>query len=447
MAKQALQSSPNDARLLTMEGIAYSDLGGDQEARRAFGNALRVSPDYIPALEGATQLEYKAGSDRAIPLLNRLLKLRPAEQTAHAMRAVIAWKYGDCATAVEHFGESKSEIASQPEALREYGTCLAKLKQPEQAKAVFEQLIARMPDDRAARHALAAIDLMTNHNQEALDALQPLLASGSADADTLDLASAAYEAVGDTPHAVSALRQAIVATPRNVKLYVDFASLCLTHKSFQVGVDMINAGLTQSPDADQLYLARGVLYVQLAQFDKADADFLKAEQLDPRRTAGSVARGMAKLQQNDVNQALTIVHWELKTRPNDEFLYYLLAEILLSQGARPGSPQFQEAIDAASRAVKIKPDFALARDVLSRLYLESGRTDLAIQQSRNALRDNPTDQMALYRLIRALQKSGRKENAAEIAALLKRFRQVRTQAQKQEAEASRYRLVEQNPSR
>lgn len=445
MARQALQSSPGDARLLTMEGIAYSNLGGDREARLAFDGALRVSPDYIPALEGAAQLEYKAGSERAIPFLDRLLKLRPAGQTAHAMRAVMAWKHGDCATAVQHFGQSKSEIASQPEALREYGICLVKLKQPEQARSVFEQLAALDPGDRPARHALAAVDLMTGHNRSAIDTLQPMLTAESADADALGLASAAYEALGDTPNAVSALRRAIVAAPRNLKLYIDFASLCLTHKSFQVGVDMINAGLTQSPDAAQLYLARGVLYVQLGQYDSADADFLKAERLDPGRGAGSVARGMAKLQQNDAKKALKIVLLQLKTRPNDAFLHYLLAEILSSRGARPGSPEFQRAVDAASEAVRIDPGFVLARDVLSRLYLESGQAGLAIEQSRRALRDNPDDQIALYRLIRALQKSGRKQDAAEIPGLLKRFGEVRAQARKREAEESRYRLVEQAP--
>jgi tetratricopeptide (TPR) repeat protein len=148
------------------------------------------------------------------------------------------------------------------------------------------------------------------------------------------------------------------------------------------------------------------------------------------------------VQQNDFDKALATVRQQLKTRQNDEFLYYLLAEILSSQGAQAGTPEFREAVEAASRAVQIKPDFALARDVLSRLYLESGQIDQAIEQCRLALRASPLDATALYRLIRALQQSGHPEAAQEIPALLKRFNETRQELAKQEAEEGRYRLVE-----
>ena len=46
---------------------------------------------------------------------------------------------------------------------------------------------------------------------------------------------------------------------------------------------MIDAGLKLQPAAAQLYVARGVLYVQLAEYDKAEADFERAEQLDPSK--------------------------------------------------------------------------------------------------------------------------------------------------------------------
>jgi predicted Zn-dependent protease len=64
--------------------------------------------------------------------------------------------------------------------------------------------------------------------------------------------AALAEAMGDTPRGVALLRQAILRDPHNVKLYLDFASLSFTHQSFQVGIDMINAGLTRAPDAAHL---------------------------------------------------------------------------------------------------------------------------------------------------------------------------------------------------
>jgi tetratricopeptide (TPR) repeat protein len=442
LAQSALQRSPSDVRILTMEGIALAALHNDRDALAAYHRALKLSPDYLAALEGAAQLEYKLGSGRATPLLDHLLTLRPADPTAHAMRAVMAWKQHDCETAARHFALAGDAISGQPSALREYAACLAHLQRPVEAVPVLRRLTVLDPADRRARYRLSAAQFMAKAYADAIESLSPLLSGKDVDPEALDLASAAWEAMGETPRAVAALRQAIVLAPVNTQLYVDFASLCLTHKSYQVGIDMINVGLNRSPNAAALYVARGVLNVQLGQYGLADADFATAERLNPRQAGSSLARGLSQIQQNDFSKALTTIREQLKTDTKNAFLYYLLAETLTSKGAQAGSPEFQEAVAAAAHAVQLKPDFALARDVLSRLYLASGQTDRAIEQCRLALRDDPADSTALYRLIRALQKSNQPGAAGQIPPLLQRFNEVRRQARKQEEEQARYRLVE-----
>jgi two-component SAPR family response regulator len=75
------------------------------------------------------------------------------------------------------------------------------------------------------------------------------------------------------------------------------------------------------------------------------------------------------------------------------------------------------------------------------LYLESGQIEPAIEQCRLALRDNPLDATALYRLMRALQKSDKPGDAAQIPALLTRFNEVRRQLNRKESEEARYKLL------
>jgi tetratricopeptide (TPR) repeat protein len=440
-ARAALAGSPADFRVLTMEAIALSAQGHSADALEAYHQALRLAPDYVAALEGAAQIEYESGGKDAITLLDRLLKLRPDDSTAHAMRAVMAWNQHDCAAAAQHFGLAGSVISAQPSALREYAECLARLHRPADAIPVLRRLAALDPNDRQVRLRLAEAQLMGGGYADAVETLAPLVDGKDADPDALDLTSAAAEGLGDTPRAVAALRQAIVLAPENPRFYVDFASLCLTHKSFETGIAMIDAGLRRMPNTAELFVARGVLNVQLAKYDDADADFATAERLDPRQAYGSFARSLSDIQQNDFGKALATVREQLKTRPDDEFLYYLLAEILTSQGAVEGSPEFEEAIQAALHAIRLKPDFSMARDLLSRLYLESGQTAQAIEQCRLALRDDASDATALYRLIRALQKSGKASDAAEIPALLSRFNDLRRKLSNQEDDEARYKLL------
>lgn len=442
MARAAVREWPKDVRIVVLEGMALKALQQDREALASFGNALKIKPDYLPALEAAAEMEYNAGSAAAIPHLEKILAAQPHEEKAHAMLAVLEWKRGDCTAAVPHFAQSRQAIAAQPEAEFGFGACLMKLKRPLEAVPVFQKLLAADPGRRPARYALALAMLDAKRAPEAIDVLRPLAEASNPDATALELTSAAFESQGDTPKAVALLREAIVRDPGNVKLYLDFASLSFAHQSFPVGIEMLNAGLTQSPGSASLYLARGVLHVQLGEFEKADADFDRAERLDPSQALGGVVRGLSQIQQNNLDDALVTVRAQVKNRPKDEFPYYVLAELLSRQGAQPGSPEFEEALHAALEAVRLKPDFALARDVLSRLYQLSGDTDRAIEQCRLALRDNPSDEMALYRLIRALQSRGKPGDKAEVPGLLKQFTALRAEARKREAEEGKYRLVE-----
>src|SRR5262249_38252446 len=160
--------------------------------------------------------------------------------------------------------------------LHAHATCLARLKRLDDATGVLQKAVALRPDDPRERQLLASMQIMSQKPKDALATLQPLLAAGHPTAETLQLVSSAAEGPGDTPQAVSTLRQAILLDPRDVSLYLDFANISFAHESFQVGIDVISEGMLLQPTAAQLYVARGVLYVQLAQYDKAEADFEKA---------------------------------------------------------------------------------------------------------------------------------------------------------------------------
>lgn len=440
-SEEALQETPGDPRLFTLKAIALSKLGQAAEALTAFQSALNLHADYVPALAGAAELEYKLGNNDAAHYLDRLLSLKPQDQVAHAMRAVLAAKAGDCPAAVEHFAKAPDQIGSQAVALHEYGVCLARLQRYDEATSVFRRFHQLTPNDSASLYALASIQLINKDYQGVVNTLEPSV-RGAADARTLEMASVAYEALGDTPQAVSSLRQAILLNPDRPELYVEFSSLSLDHKSYQVGIDMIDAGLSRLSRSSQLYLARGVLYAQIGQYEKAEKDFTMAALLDPKEALASHAQALAEIQANRLDEALKTLESRREQNPRDPFVYYLLAEVLTKKGAQPHSAEFFQALAAARKAVELKPDFVLARDVLSRLYLDSGQVAAAVVQCRSALATDPSDQTALYRLIRALKAEGSDRHQEEISQLFHRLGEARAQARHREEEISRYRLTE-----
>jgi tetratricopeptide (TPR) repeat protein len=445
LTRSALHETPNDFRLWTLEGIVLSIKGSNQDALIAFDRALILSPTYAAALKGKVQLLYQTQDKRAIPLLEKILKADPKDETAHEMLAILEGRQGNCQAAIGHFLRSAEVIANHPYSLEVYGYCLEQTKQPQKAISVFEQLAALLPQRTYPKYDLAVLLVETKQHDTALKVLEPLLAGDQSDPDLLSLASDAYEAAGDTPKAVSLLRQAIVLSPANASYYNAFAVLCLDHESYQVGIDMINAGMQRISDDPSLYISRGLLYAQLAQYEEAEADFKTAEHLDSAQSLSSYAMDLAELEKNHPDKALLEVRAQLKAHPDSPLHHYLLAKLLEKSASGIPGKSSSEAISSALTAVKLKPDFVEARDLLASLYLASGQYRLAIEQSQLALQYAPSDQSAMYHLIMALRRSGQSGERDKIQALVKRLSESQQASRQKDTDRKRFKLIEQPP--
>ncbi|MGA3372207.1 MAG: tetratricopeptide repeat protein [Terracidiphilus sp.] len=452
--RSALRDAPNDFRLWTLQGIALSLKGNNHDALNAFEKALSLSPNYVAALKGEAQLLYQAGDNRAIPILKRILKVDSKDETAREMLAVLEARQENCPAANDDFLLSAQAIASHPSSLEAYGNCLVQTGEPQKAVSVFEQLVALLPDRTYPKYDLAVVLVETRQDEAAVKVLEPLLAADQSDPDMLSLASEAYEAVGDTPKAAALLRQALVLSPANANYYNEFVVLCMNHESYQAGIDMLNAGLQRITGDPSLYLSRGLLYAQLADYDKAEADFNTAERLDSGQSLSAYAKDIVELQKDmsdkthpDKALSLSEVRSQLKAHPDSPYLNFLLAKMLAYQGSDTDTEiqVSDEALKLALLAVKLKPDFTKARDLLASIYMSSGQYNLAIEQCRLALRYSPDDRAAIYHLIVALRHSGQSEHREEIQALAKRLSDLQQTSLKKETEMKRFKLEVQKP--
>lgn len=430
---------PADARLWTLRGMAYAGMRRDAPALASYRQALHVLPDYVPALEGAAEIEYSQGSPRASIQLKHLLALRPLDPVANGMMAVLEYRAGNCERASIYFERAKSVIASQPVALQEYSECMLREKRFDDALPLLTGVVALHPKDPIARYNLALDQWNTNAPTEALQTLQTLIDSGQPDEDVLTLAADIYESMNNTPSAAQLLRQAIVNNPRQMSAYLQFAALSSEHNSYQVGIDMLNAGLTQQPGAAQLYLARGVLFAQMGNFPSAMSDFETANTLNPTLSYVGTAEGVAETSELKFGQALEKFREQAKKYPNNALNQYLLAEALIQKSRSGQSGQNEEAIRAAQRALTIDPRLVAAHDLLARIYLQQNKNVLAAQQCRAALAEKSTDQEAIYHLILALRKTNQKN---EIHDLTKRLVVLRSTDRAELSQKRHYVLTE-----
>jgi tetratricopeptide (TPR) repeat protein len=446
LAQELARARPGDPRVWTLQGLALQALGQTQESLRVLKHALQIDPNNVAALEAAAQLEFQARSPDALPFLEKLLSLNPDDQTAHAMTAALAFQRKDCATTIAHYQKSPEVVANDIPALSQFGACLVHLNRAAEGLSAYQRIAYLRPQDPEALYYLGLAQYGAHHYEDAIRTLLPLTEDGPEKqrAAALNLIAAVYEDDQQTPAAVAALQKAIALDPANSDNYLDLATISLDHGAFKLGVDVLNAGLHAVPDSARLYLERGVLEVQLQQYDEANADFRKAAALNPLQNYSSVALGISLLQENKPGESLRVVRQRLAKAPADPTLNYLLAELLIRKGVQPGTPSFQEAKAAAQRAVRSKPDFALAEDVLTELYLRSGETGLAEASARHALKSDPNDQSALYHLIVCLRGKG---DQTELPQLVQRLAEVTAGLREQEKARNRFKLVEEEGDR
>ena len=438
----ALRRFPRSAPLWTLKGIASDSLKKPEQALKAYYTALSVDPEYLSALEGAAQDEFRKRSQKAVPLLEHAQKLHPTDMTIPAMLGSLAYLRGDCRKAVAYLERTGPITEWSTGTLQEYGACLVRIEDLKPAVQVFSELLEREPGNERARYNLAAVQFEAGHYSAVQDILAPLIQRDVPDPDSLSLAAEACESLFDTPQAVDLLRRGIAVYPQSPQFYVAFADLSLTHHSFQVGIDLVNAGIARLPDEASLRLARGILYLEMSEYEKSEADFDLAETLDPALPLGSAARALAKLDRHQSAEAERLARAQLANHPDDPDLNYVLAESIRNQGPPPGSKELKEAELAAEKATRLQPKFAGARLVLSRLYMESGRFDDAVAQAEEAVKLAPEDVTVMYNLILATKRSGRTDR---LPGLVKKLEEVRQVSKQKREQLRRYGLSEKQP--
>ncbi len=431
--KAALRSSPKDVRLLTLKGLAERQLAKEEDALRSFQSALAANPKYVPALEGACELLYRHEPASVEPYLKQLLEQLPDEPNANGMAAVLAYRAGDYTLAAGHFAKAEATLVNNEQGLDTYADTLARLQKLDDCERVLTATLLRWPADNWARYNLAALQHKRGASEAALETLKPLL--DEQDGPAMTLAAALYERVGRTPAAVELLRKAIEANPKEPQNYIDFATISLDHNSPHAGLTMLNVGLRQLPKAAALYTARGVLLMQVGDVGGGERDFNEANRLDPKQSFGREAQGIAAIQQHDLPKALEEVKSSLLLAPESAYLNYMAAQIV-KVGAASGTAQAADCLTYARKAVSLDPKLVGAWDIIAGQEFLAGNLPQAAEAARAALRTDPADQEAVFRLMMVARRNG---DSREVATFANRLKELKATDQQG---PDRYRLYE-----
>jgi cellulose synthase operon protein C len=409
-----LQESPGDLKALTLMGMSLAAQGRREEGNVFFSRALDVNPGYGPAVRSLA-LNYLSMNkpDEARSNFERLVKIAPADPSGYlglAQAWVALGRRQEAARALDGLPR-----ASDAGAHFAAGNLFAGIGRYDGAVREFELAQDGYPDAYDAGYNLILAYVKTGQYPKAQKTGEGLLARGFRKPELYNVMALAYEGQGNTPEAYAALRTATTLDPSEGGNYLDLIALCLTHRNYDLALEIADIAVARLPASDRLRLQHGIVLAMKENFEGARADFDAARKLAPDATLPTVAVGLMLLQMDRPEEAVKLLRTRAQTRP-DYLTLWFLGEALNRTSAAAGGPEENEAIDALTRSVASNPDVAPSRILLAKLLARRGELDTAQKNLERALELDPGNVSATYQLAQICRKKGETVRAKELFA-------------------------------
>jgi tetratricopeptide (TPR) repeat protein len=249
-------------------------------------------------------------------------------------------------------------------------------------------------------------------------------------------------AKGSVPEATVLLRGTVTADPGNADAHLLLGTVLALQGLRDESLAELQTAVRLRPNSAVFRDRLGEVLSRFVENDAARREFEKALQLDPRLADAHVNLSLALAQQGELDGAAGHLDRAIELLGNSQGAaraHFLRAKIWAAQN------QMEKADVELKCAVRLRPDFAeawsdlgavrrLERDYdgaeaaldkaveldsqnplteyrLGQAELENGKTDAAVRHLKIAMEYTPDDRPTLYALMRALQKTGRDEEA------------------------------------
>jgi len=198
---------------------------------------------------------------------------------------------------------------------------------------------------------------------------------------------------GNLDAAIGVLEKLAKAFPDQPAVHEALGNALRRAKRYKEAAVAYNHAIALYPADDpthwNVYFARGITYERTNQWDKAEADFRKALELQPDQPQVLNYLGYSFVEMNrNLDEALKMIETAVKKRPNDGYITDSLGWVYYRLG------RYQDAVREMERAVELLPVDPILNDHLGDVYWAVGRKREAEYQWSRALSFGPDEKDA-----------------------------------------------------
>lgn len=416
-----LATTPDNPKLLNLDGLALLGAGRVKDARAAFEKALAKAPEFAPALKNLSILEWNNGMPDAAMRTEAALKANPTDAVLNAYGALAAMGRNDVQSAAQRLETAQGAVAALPGDLQyRLAIGFASRRLYPQAISLLKGLAAAGADSPRVRYNLALAQYLSGKYKDAIDTLEPLRAHRPS-SDALNLLAQAWEKAGEPQKAIDTLREAAAVDPSDENNYLDLSNICMDHNGLHQALEVVQTGLHYKPASARLNFQLGVLRVLTGDFDAAQAAFERAASLEPASDLPGAGLQLATIQRSRLPEAIAGLRQQVREKPHSGILQCLLGMALVRDGVHSGSPEEQEAMEAFRQAIRLEPDLPYPYVELGKMYMHQSRPADAVPFLEKAAQMPATARAAAYQLAVAYRALNQPERSKQMFA---RFREM-----------------------
>jgi tetratricopeptide (TPR) repeat protein len=279
------------------------------------------------------------------------------------------------------------------------------------------------PGDASNDFDLARAYLAAKNPAKALPLLRDLIRRRDA-AEYHDLLGQVDEALHDPASALREFELAAHMEPNEQNIFDWANEVLFVTDSNESGVLAFKQGVARFPNSVRMNIGLGIALYARNSYDAAIEALCHASDLDPSDPRPYVFLGkMTNVAQGNPDKVAKYMQRFMETNPNNALAYYYGA-LSLWKGPRSG----EQGVDLARvealfrKSLALDPRWAGAHLQLGILYHDQHREQDAISEFQAAIRSNPDDPDAHYRLAQAYFRAGGQERGQEELQLYEKLR-------------------------
>lgn len=411
--QRALNLAPRSAGLWNNFGNHHLARGNYEQSRRAFLQVLAVEPQHANANLQLARIALSQNQGAAG--LRYLKNLKPSNQRDTAvqlLRARCLHSAGQLGAAMGIIDALEQNTSGDARLAFSLGVVLAEWGKYERAEIAFSRALEKDPANVEILNNVGLAALHAGHLDRAQNVFETAVQQHPDDAELIFSLGRVQAEKGDSETALVLLARAHRLAPGRADMLSYLAKLYEGAGFFSGAAHAYEEYLKLKPEDHAARRERGFAYCRFGRMRTALPDlewYVKQYSRDP---VGHFELGQCETL-GDTSVALLHLNEALRLKPDFTLARHARGRLLLQDG------KWSEALPDLKSVIGREPNNAMALFHLGQTYLGLGRPADAVQFLRRAQELAPEDRGVLTQLYRTLRSLGEKQEAAAVLEKLK----------------------------